>query len=163
MKKAFILLIGILFISCNQYKNVTKSSKTAENFDWLLGKWKRSNEVVGKETFENWDKKSDTEYTGYSYTTQNGVVIYEEKFWFIKSNNSWDFKIELKGETKPSSFKMTSHNKQEFICENNALNYTNRKADSPNKIQYWTNEDKLYATISGKKIKLQFEYIRLKK
>ena len=55
---------------------------------------------------------------------------------------------------------MTSHTAKEFICENNG-NYTNKKADSPNKIKYWTNNGKLYATISGKKIKLEFEYVRL--
>jgi hypothetical protein len=170
MKKTVILFIGILMISCNQEKNkksktnesVTELTEVMDNFDWLLGKWKRSNEEVGKETFENWDKKSNTEYVGASYTIQNGDTIYEEKFRLVKSSNNWSFKIELKGETKPSSFKMTSYTSQEFICENNALNYPNRKSDSPNKIKYWKNGDKLYAIISGKKIKLQFEYVKLK-
>jgi hypothetical protein len=170
MKKTFILLIAILVISCNQNKeekpktseDATKSTEIADNFDWLLGKWKRSNEEIGKETFENWDKKSNTEYVGSSYTIQKGDTIYEEKFRLVKSNNNWSFKIELKGETKPSTFKMTSYNTQEFICENKAQNYPNRKSDSPNKIKYWKNNDRLYAIISGNKIKLQFEYVKLK-
>lgn len=169
MKKIVILLIGILVISCNQDKNeksktndsTAKLTETTDNFDWLLGKWKRSNEEIGKETFENWAKKSNTEYVGFSYTTQKGDTIYEEKFRLVKSNNNWNFKIELKGETKPSSFKMTSYNTQEFICENKAINYPNRKSDSPNKIKYWKNSDKLYATISGEKIELQFVYVSI--
>jgi len=170
MKKIFILFIGILVISCNQDKNKkTKTNKDSieltektNDFDWLLGKWKRSNEVIGKETFENWDKISKTEYVGSSCTIQNTDTIYQENFRLIKSNNNWDFKIQLKGELKPSTFKMTSFNNQEFICENNKLNFTNKKFDSPNKIKYWKKNNKMYATISGKNIKIEFEYVKLK-
>jgi len=168
MKKEFLLLIGILFISCNQNekpKTIEKPVKVSEvidSFDWLLGEWKRSNEEVGKETFESWNKISETEYVGSSFTMQKGDTIYQEKFKLVKSNNNWSFKIQLQGELIPSSFKMTSFTNQEFICENKALNFPNKKLDSPNKIKYWINGDKLYATISGSKIKLQFEYIKLK-
>ena len=57
MKKILILLIGILIISCHQKKNEKTDVKPttliekSENFDWLLGKWKRLNEEEGKETF----------------------------------------------------------------------------------------------------------------
>jgi hypothetical protein len=169
MKKIVIFLIGILVISCNQGKNeksnkaesTIKLTEVTDDFDWLLGKWKRGNEEIGKETFENWDKKSNTEYVGFSYTTQKGDTIYQEKFRLVKSNTDWNFEIELKGETVPSTFKMTSSNTQEFICENNEKYFPNRKADSPNKIKYWTNKEKLYATISGKEIEIQFEFVKL--
>ncbi|PHS08757.1 MAG: hypothetical protein COA88_05880 [Kordia sp.] len=169
MKNAFILLFGILFMSCNQIKNeksktiveAIKVVEVTDNFDWLLGEWKRSNEEVGKETFENWDKISETEYVGSSFTMQKGDTIYQEKFRLVKSNNNWSFKIQLQGEVIPSSFKMTSFNNQEFICENKALNFPNKKLDSPNKIKYWKYGDRLYAIVSGNKIKLQFDYIKL--
>ncbi|GAA3655213.1 DUF6265 family protein [Flavivirga jejuensis] len=171
MKKIVILFIGVLVsISCNQEKkeklktteDTTKLNEVVNNFDWLLGKWKRSNEEIGKETFENWNKKSKTEYVGFSYTTQNGDTIYQEKFKLVKSNTDWSFKIELKGETEPSSFKMTSSNTKAFVCENNEQDFPNKESDSPNKIKYWKNKDKLYATISGKEIEIQFEYVKLK-
>ncbi|WP_158655228.1 hypothetical protein [Flavivirga eckloniae] len=171
MKKTFILLIGILVFSCNQGKNekpkttatesTAKITKTEANFDWLLGKWKRSNEEAGKETFASWDKKSNTDYVGFSYTTQKGDTVYEQNFRLVKLNNDWSFTIALKGETTPSSFKMISYNEREFTCENNDLDYPNREADSPNKIKYWINNDNLYATISGEKIELQFEYVSI--
>lgn len=156
-------------ISCNQGKNeksnkaesTIKLSEVTDDFDWLLGKWKRGNEEIGKETFENWDKKSDTEYVGFSYTTQKGDTIHQEKFRLVKSNTDWNFEIELKGETVPPTFKMTSSNTQEFICENNEKYFINRKTDSPNKIKYWTNKKKLYAKISGKGIEIQFEFVKL--
>jgi len=166
MKKIFILLIGFLVISCIQDKSKKSNanentSEVTNDFDWLLGKWKRSNEEVGKETFENWEKISETEYIGSSYTTQNTDTIYQEKFRLIKSNNNWNFKIQLKGELEPSTFKMTSFNNQEFICENKEQDFPNKELDSPNKIKYWKNKDKIYATVSGKKIEIQFEYEKL--
>ena len=169
MKKIVILFIGILLISCNEgkkeksKKTTTELTETTDNFDWLLGEWKRSNEEVGKETFSNWDKKSDTEYTGLSYTTQKGDTIYEQYFKFFKSKSDWVFQIMLKGETTPSSFKMTSHSSKQFICENKEEDYPNKEEDSPNKIKYWTDNGKLYATISGEKIKLDFEYVLINK
>jgi len=170
MKKIVVLLIGLLVISCNQDKreklktnvSATKVAEVITNFDWLLGKWKRNNEEVGKETFENWEKISKTEYIGSSCTIQNTDTIYQENFRLIKLNNKWSFKIKLKGELVPSTFKMTSFNSHEFICENKALNFPNKKFDSPNKIKYWKNKDKMYATISGKKIDLQFEFVKIK-
>jgi len=170
MKKTFILLIGILFVSCNQIKNeksmtsenAVKVTEVTDDFDWLLGNWKMSNEEVGKESFENWEKISKTEYIGSSFTIQKGDTISHEKFKLIKANNIWSFKIQLEGELIPSSFKMTSFNAQQFICENKALNFPNKQLDSPNKIKYWINGDKLYASVSGTKIKLQFEYTKLK-
>jgi len=65
MKKILILLIGILIISCNQTKKEkqvaeiksTTTIEKSENFDWLLGKWKRLNEEEGKE-----NKIFNTEY-----------------------------------------------------------------------------------------------------
>ena len=169
MKKLFILLIGVLVLSCNSDKtkktktkeNLAKLTETTDSFDWLLGKWKRSNEKIGKETFENWERISKTEYLGFSYTIQNTDTIYAEKFKLIKLNNNWSFKIQLKGELKPSSFKMTSSNSKEFICENKNKNYTNKKFDSPNKIKYWKKNNKIYATISGKKINIQLEFVKL--
>ncbi|WP_051263682.1 hypothetical protein [Tenacibaculum ovolyticum] len=170
MKKIFMLLIFFLVISCNSEKTkkakttktATKPIETVDNFDWLLGKWKRTNEVVGKETFENWKKISKTEYIGFSYTTQNTDTIYQEKFKLIKSNDNWDFEIQLKGELTPSSFKMTSSNSKEFICQNNLKNYPNKKLDSPNKIKYWKKGDEIYATISGKKINIQLDFEKIK-
>lgn len=42
------------FTMCNTKptNNTAKNDKNAENFDWLLGKWKRINEIQPKETFE---------------------------------------------------------------------------------------------------------------
>jgi hypothetical protein len=44
-----------------------------KNFDRLLGKWERLNEEEGKETFENWNKIKEKEYSGIGFTIQNGI------------------------------------------------------------------------------------------
>lgn len=169
MKKILIICISILAFSCNTDQNkkttthtVTPTpTKTTTNFDWLLGHWKRSNEAPGKETFERWKKISDTEYVGSSCTIQKTDTIYQEKFKLLKLNGQWNFEIQLKGEKIPSKFKMTRFNHKEFICENNLKNFPNKKLDSPNKIKYWTANDHIYASITGKKINLQFDFVKI--
>ncbi|MEJ5106747.1 hypothetical protein [Chryseobacterium sp. MYb328] len=70
MKNSLLLLLTALFlVSCKQNTNknqggiteTTPEKENTVNFDWLTGKWKRSNEKAGKETFENWNKISPTE------------------------------------------------------------------------------------------------------
>jgi len=163
MNKLIILILGISLISCNQNKK--ENSKTdgkqiesiemIDNFDWLLGEWKRNNEEVGKETFEIWEKKSNTEYLGLGFTKQNGDTLKQEKIRLIKTNNNWNLEVQSQDEYEPIIFKMTSFNDQEFICENKDL-------DFPNKIKYWKNKDKLNASVSGEGMEIPFEFERIK-
>ena len=159
MNKILIILIGVFIISCVQSK--TGKEKAGENsvdliiktesFDWLLGKWKRNNEEAGIETFENWEKKSNSEYLGLGFTMQNGDTIKQEKIRLIKLNDSWNLEVQPQDEPTAIVFKMTSFNDQEFICENKEL-------DFPNKIKYWKTEDKLNALVSGEEFEIQFEF-----
>lgn len=164
MKKILIVLTVILLISCNQ-KNKTNSeskndkteilSKTA-NFDWLIGKWKRTNEEQGKETFENWKKVDDSEYTGIGFTMQNGDTIKQEKIRLIKIDGKWDLKVKVPEETESTSFKMTEFSNIQFVCENNEI-------DFPNKIKYWKNGEKINASVSGADMEITFEFEKLNK
>ena len=159
MNRILILLIGILIISCSPNKkqeldideDSAKLTKINEDFDWLVGKWKRLNEEKGKETFENWDKIKETEYLGIGFTMQNGDTIKQEKIRLVKLNNNWNLEVQPQDEPEPITFKMTSYNGQEFICENKEL-------DFPNKIKYWKNGEKINATVSGGEMKISFEF-----
>lgn len=163
MKKALILLIGILIISCNQTKKETgktemKSTTTiekAENYDWLLGKWKRLNEEEGKETFENWKKINETEYSGIGFTMQNGDTIKQEKIRLTKTKGNWNLTVQVPEEMESITFNGTSHNENEFTCEN-------KEMDFPNKIKYWKNGDKINAMVSGVEMEISFEFDKLK-
>lgn len=159
MNRILILLIGILLLSCNQDKKENlkpnkSSTEMAENFDWLIGKWKRNNESEGQETFENWQKKSNTEYLGLGFTLQNQDTIKQEIIRLVDLNNNWVLKVQPQDEPEPIIFKMTSYNSLEFICENKEL-------DFPNKIKYWKNGNKINATVSGDEMKIHFEFEKL--
>jgi len=162
MNRILILLIGVLLVSCNQNKkenlktdhNSVVSVEMTENFDWLLGEWKRNNEEDGKETFEHWQKKSNVEYIGLGFTMRGQDTIKQEKIRLIKLNNKWVLEVQPQDEPQPITFKMTSFKDQEFICENKDL-------DFPNKIKYWKNGNKINATVSGGEMEILFEFKRL--
>lgn len=162
MKKILILLIGILIISCNQTKkenqktNVksTTTVEISENFDWLLGKWKRLNEEEGKETFENWKKIRETEYSGIGFTMQNGDTIKQERIRLTKISGKWNLNVKVPEESESITFNGISHNENEFTCENIEI-------DFPNKIKYWKNGNRINAMVSGGEMKIQFEFVKL--
>lgn len=164
MKKVLILtIIGILIISCNQKNKSKTESKNSEteikaeiqNFDWLIGKWKRNNEEEGKETFENWKKISKTEYYGIGFTMQNGDTIKQEKIKIVKSNGKWNLIVKVPEETESITFKMAKIETEKFTCTNDSL-------DFPKRIEYWKNGDKINALVSGDELEIPFEFERLK-
>ena len=160
MKKILILLIGVLIISCNQKKNEKTDVKPttliekSENFDWLLGKWKRLNEEEGKETFEHWKKIKETEYSGIGFTMQNGDTIKQEKIRLTKVNGKWNLTVKVPEESESITFNGISHNENEFTCENNEIEF-------PNKIKYWRNGNRINAMVSGGEMEILFEFEKL--
>ncbi|MCA0133917.1 hypothetical protein [Winogradskyella alexanderae] len=164
MKQIIILIIGILFISCNQIKKEktiikidkkeSESTEQIENFDWLLGKWKRLNEEEGKATFENWEKINETEYSGIGFTMQNGDTIKQENIRLIKVSNKWDIIVKVPEEIESVTFNGLGHSENEFICEN-------KEIDFPNRIKYWKNGNKLNASVSSPDIEIQFEFEKI--
>lgn len=159
MRKILILILGVLMISCSQGKKennkATLSIVKTENFDWLLGKWKRLNEEEGKETFENWIKVKETEYSGIGFTMQNGDTIKQEKIRLIKANDKWNLIVKVPEESGETRFSGVLHTASEFTCENNEI-------DFPNRIKYWKNGNRINALVSGGEMELSFEFERLK-
>ncbi len=162
MRKILILLIGVLIISCNQGKKQnqrtdvksTTSIEKSENFDWILGKWKRLMEEDGKETFENWEKIKETEYSGIGFTMQNGDTIKQEKILLTKKSGKWNLTVKVPEESESITFNGVNHNENEFTCVNNEIEF-------PNKIKYWKNGNKINATVSGGEMKISFEFEKL--
>ena len=147
-------------MSCNQDKKKSVITETVEidkksnNFDWLIGKWERLNEEEGKNTFENWEKISNTEYSGIGFTMQNGDTIKQEKIQLINTGEKWNLTVKVPEEMESISFKMTNHSENEFTCENTEI-------DFPNKIRYWKNGDKINASVSNTEMEIQFEFKKL--
>ena len=164
MNKIRIVLftaVAILFFSScaeNSIKEADekKDKKTGEialteNFDWLLGNWKRNNEEEGKETFEVWIKNSDSEYSGIGFTIQNNDTLSQERIKLIKSESKWTLKVQALGDVEAVIFNMTSFKDNEFTCENKEL-------DFPKLIKYWKSGEKLNALVAGGEIELSFEF-----
>jgi len=160
MKRTGIILlitVSILsFGSCTEKETKDKIEEKIlnENFDWLLGNWKRVNEVEGKETFEIWEKNSNSEYSGIGFTIQNNDTIKQERIHLIKLGEKWVLEVQPQDEPEPIKFNMTSYNEHEFICENKIL-------DFPKLIKYWKNGDRINALVSGDDLELSFEFERI--
>jgi hypothetical protein len=160
MKKILILILGISLISCNQEtKNQEKEPaatiEKTENFDWLLGDWKRLNETEGKETYEKWERINENEYVGIGFTMQYGDTIQQEKMNLLRLDQKWNLSVKMPDATEATTFIGTSHNTDEFTCENN-------KIDFPNKIKYWRNGEKLNASVSNSEMEITFEFEKIK-
>lgn len=162
MKKAALILVAIISISCNKEKSenlqTTLESKVlevkTENYDWLLGNWMRTNEKKGKETVENWNKVNDTTYSGIGFTLQNNDTIFKEKMNLMKVRGKWNLTVTVSQDAAPIVFKGIEHNENEFICEN-------KENDFPNIIKYWKKGKNLNAEISGGETKVLFEFEKL--
>lgn len=153
--------IVILFLSSCTSNNNEESktqnneiSKSTENFDWLLGNWKRNNEKENRETFEIWKKKNNSEYYGIGFTLQNNDTIKQEKIKLTKLNNNWILEVKVPEEIESITFNLTSIGNKEFICEN-------KEIDFPKKIKYWKNGTKINALVSGDEMEIPFEFERI--
>ena len=163
MRKIYMLCLSVLFLACNEAKkeNVQTDLKStitveeSENFDWLLGKWKRLNEEEGKTTFENWEKISDTEYSGIGFTMQNTDTIKQENIGLLKVGKHWDLVVKVPEESQSVTFKGVNHVADQFTCENNTI-------DFPNRIKYWKQGDNMHAMVSGGEMIIEFEFEKLK-
>ena len=148
-------LLLILFFTTTCATKDNRNLSSAENFDWLIGEWERTNEKSGKTTIEKWKKITASEFHGQSYTLQNSDTIWQENVRLKKANQTWFYEVTPKGENKSTPFKLVKIGKETFDCEND-LN------DFPKKISYKRNGEKLFAEISGGDLKVLFEFKKLK-
>ncbi len=149
LKFTAIILIAFVFTMCN-----SKQTESTENFDWLLGKWQRTNEEQGKTTFENWEKTNNSEYNGIGFTIQNNDTISREKMKIVETDGKWNLLVKTLEEKEFVRFEMSEIQEEKFECKNDTL-------DFPKLIKYWKNGDKLNALVKGDSLKLSFEFKRI--
>lgn len=160
MDKYILIFFGFSLISCNltQNKTETTSINTNEinqNFDWLLGEWKRNHEEEGKETFEIWEKINENKYIGQGFTLQKGDTIFQENMSLIKSDKLWDLSVKMSNEAETIEFKGTSFSETEFTCENTTNEF-------PTSIKYWIDGELLKAAVSNDEMTISFEFEKIK-
>lgn len=154
-----LVISGILLLSCNQNNKVKNESADlgteSQKFEWLLGNWKRNNEEKGKETFENWRKIDETEYSGIGFTMQNGDTIKQEKMRIVKSGEKWILIVKTPEEAESVKFNMVDMNEDNFVCTNDSIEF-------PKRIEYTKNGEKINALVSGREVKIPFEFERVR-
>lgn len=158
-KLLFIAITGFL-ISCTQNTKTTSTEnpnnqpkEETEQLDWLVGKWKRTNEEAGKETFENWDKINESEYSGIGFTLQGSDTISQELMQIIKSNGKWALFVKTAKEKEATKFELA-----ELL--NNQFTFINDSIDFPNKIHYKFENEKIHAVISNSQLEIPFEFAK---
>lgn len=153
MKQLIILLFILIFFSCKKNENpiINNTESTKTQFDWLVGKWIRKNDKDSRQTFENWEKKSNTEYIGVSYTLLNNDTVWKENVKLSKSNNTWLFAVTGEKDKNPTIFKLSTIDDSSFAFEN-------KENEFPKLIQYKNNGNKFSAIVSGNDMIIPFEF-----
>ncbi|HJV19316.1 MAG TPA: DUF6265 family protein [Sediminibacterium sp.] len=156
LKVIIVILSSFVFVMCNTNQHESKKTiQDKENFDWLLGNWKRTNEAKGKETFENWVKINDSEYSGIGFTLQNNDTSSQELMKLLEINGKWNLLVKVPEEKDFITFKMSEIKNNQFECKNDSLNF-------PKCIKYWKSGNKMNAIVSGDSLKLSFEFEQVK-
>ena len=171
MNKYMLLLLSIAFLSCkhDEKKSSTKvfskekinsvppsQSAVDGTFGWIVGNWKRVNDIAGRQTYEHWKKIDDHTYSGHGYSIVQGDTVSHENIKLVNIDDRWDINVTGMGESKPTVFRGVRHNNIGFTCENNEIEF-------PNRINYWTNENRLNASISSPDTSISFIFVRLNK
>ncbi|NHM08351.1 hypothetical protein G4D82_14070 [Flavobacterium sp. CYK-4] len=155
MKKLIIISIVSICLSCKKTETFNNLESDKTEFDWLVGKWIRKNDKDSKQTFENWTKKSNTEYLGLSYTLLKNDTVWKENVVLNKVNNKWQFAVTGNEDKQPTIFKLSKLNDSIFEFEN-------KENEFPKVIQYKNEGNKFSAIVSGNDMTIPFEFEKLK-
>lgn len=145
LKLLFVLLIPVFIMT------LSSCSHQHENFDWLIGQWVRINDAEGKTTYEFWEKKSATEYTGMGFTLQQADTIWKENIQLLEKNGKWSLEVLGVTDSEPTIFLMSSFKNNSFVVEN-------KKNEFPKKIEYRLANNNIHAVISGGGPEILFEF-----
>ena len=153
-KSIFILfLIGLIACNHNDTKSNATDSQVVANLDWMLGNWQRTNDKEGQQTFEHWQKVSETEYKGLGFTVHEKDMVFKENMRLIPINGVWNLEVTGVNEN-PTLFYFTNQTKNSFVCEN-------PNNEFPKKIEYQFSDKKLKAKVSAEEMEIDFEFKKI--
>ena len=144
MKRFFLGICSLLFLfSC---------TNKAEDFDWLVGDWKRVNAEEDFKTFESW-QKNKKEYAGFGYTMLENDTIFQEDLRLYKENDLWTLEVTGVNED-PTPFVLSELKPEYFVAENDTNEF-------PKKIIYKLQNDTLKANVSTAEFDVDFEFVKI--
>ena len=131
-----LMLPTFLLISCNADSELDK-------LKWLIGDWEYNFE--GGRTVEGWQKNTEGQLDGYSYTLMGGDTVSQETILIKVKDGNMNYvpTVMEQNDGQPIEFAMIELSDSTVVFENKAH-------DFPQKIQYKKiGSDSLEAKISG--------------
>jgi hypothetical protein len=113
--------------------------------NWLEGTWKI--ETVKGQIVETWKILNDSTLVGESrFVKTTGESVLQETLEMARGNEEWTYISSVQGQNnnKPVAFKVIFARGTEFISEN-------PDHDFPQRIAYRRVEDRIFASIEGRK------------
>jgi hypothetical protein len=143
------LILLLLIAGCAKEQ---KESNKENIHAFLLGKWERTNDQEGQNTYEIWNRNGN-EYTGIGYTMRAGDTIFKEQLRLYKHDTTWTLEVSGVNES-PTPFRLTSFTSNSFVAEN-------PENEFPKTIQYRYFDDTITATISDEETEIPFIFWRM--
>ncbi len=146
--KALSILLALFLV------NVGPQQSPIDQLDWILGTWARPANNEKRQSFEIWEKVSDTKYKGFGYTLKNGDTTFSEKLEIIEKAGDLFYVAHVSHNKSPVFFKFTTISDTLFICENPIH-------DFPKEIAYRRDGNNLYAHVAAGNRKIDFAFKRV--
>lgn len=153
MKKVILLTILSAVYTFSFAQSSTNTSLS--DFNWLLGKWERTNNRAGQNTYETWIKESDTKFLSLGWTMRGKDTVVAEKVTLTIKGNDVFYIADVSENAAPVSFKIIQRSASDFVA-------ANTEHDFPKQIAYKKAEaDMMTATISGNGREIIYQFKKM--
>ncbi|RZJ24303.1 MAG: hypothetical protein EOO48_14640 [Flavobacterium sp.] len=139
--KPKIILVCLVLASTLGCKKDHKTNETPkqhllERADWLIGRWE--SKVDGAVMIEEWQKKNDSVFDGFSIVIAGKDTVFNEKISLEQHGDQLVYTVSVDGQNqeKPVPFKLALEREKELRFENmqhdypKVIVYTNPQKDS---------------------------------
>jgi hypothetical protein len=153
MKKVSLLTASLILCIVSFAQVTTNTSLT--DFNWLIGKWERTNNRPGQNTYETWAKESDTKFTSFGWTMRGKDTVVAEKVTLTFKGNDIYYIADVSENTAAVNFKVIERSPEKFVA-------ANPEHDFPKQITYTKNADNMMtAVISGNGREIVYQFKKL--
>lgn len=150
-----LLFVLLLSVGIHTGLPAQSAATSLSDYEWLLGKWERTNNRPGQVTYETWTKESDTKFISLGWTMRGKDTVVAEKVTFIIKENAIYYIADVTENTAAVSFKVIQQSSKGFTA-------ANPEHDFPKQITYTKNTDDIItAVISGNGREIIYQFKRI--